>query len=178
MKRFASLKTFAEPIQAEHPTQAISQVNIVGENLKGRCAFLCFPLDQLQWLMTIESWARISTELRCNYGCKPKWRRKTETCNPDRQIQDSGATSFVQHEIDFQGVSGVNSVKYTHHTFQTSCAYSESWNKWWSDTLLKNIIDQRCLKKKPVTYPVNEKLPHFFLFVTVKLNEWKEVFFH
>lgn len=30
------------PIQAQYPTKAICQVNIVGENLLGRCAFLSF----------------------------------------------------------------------------------------------------------------------------------------
>lgn len=55
-------------VWAKDLTKAVCQVSIAGENLKGRCAFPCFPWDQLQWLMTIEPWARVSTELKMQLG--------------------------------------------------------------------------------------------------------------
>lgn len=55
---FTSLNTFAVPIQAQHLTKAICQVNIVGENLLGRCAFLSFLT------MTDRTWCRDSNRAK------------------------------------------------------------------------------------------------------------------
>lgn len=89
MKLFTSLNTFAVPIQAQHLTKAVCQVNIVGETLSGRCAFLCFLLDQLQWLMTIEPGARISTELTKQLRARQSKEETHADYHTDRQCQDS-----------------------------------------------------------------------------------------